>query len=209
VIDLPFADLRTAGCLLARKLEQFKEREDFVVLGLARGGVPVAYEVAAQLRLPLDVIWLRRLFDVGQDQLPIATVNLAGTSVSDARQLEYELRSEPGIKFFLDDALEGLTRNVTQSRGDRPLVCLKRKSILLVDNGIRTGKTLRAVIIALRSQDPKSIIVAAPVSNPEAISGLKPLVEELVILRSLSHLGTSGCGTKNLMFRTLNKFASF
>lgn len=187
-----FADLRSAGRALATKLEEYAGRTDTIVLALARGGVAVASEVAKRLRAPLDVVLIRRLLVPRGPDAPVCAFSVGG-----APFLDEELTPRPDVPacaldFFIADALDELARRERVCRGARPPVAVARKTVLLVDNGIRTGSTMRAAVRALRASVPARIVAAVPVAAPESRASVEAVADELVCLSFPARFGHVG-----------------
>ena len=177
---LRFGDPRDAGRRLAAHLSGRADLADAVVLAVARGGVPVAFEVARGLGLPLDLVLIRRLFVTRGPLDPVCAVSVAG-----ALCLDEGLAAAPrddARTAFVADALEKFALHERACRGARPAVSLDGRRVLLVDNGIRTGSTVRAAVRALRTVGPARVSVAVPVAAPEARAAVEPLADELVCL---------------------------
>ena len=177
-----FPDLRSAGRALATKLEAYAGCKDTVVLALARGGVPVASEVAKLLRAPLDVVLIRRLLVPRGPDAPVCALSVGGSLF-----LDEELKPRPDVAgcaldFFIADALDELARRERVCRGGRPPIALARKTVLLVDNGIRTGSTIRAAVRALRASAPSRIVTAVPLAAKESRASVEAVADELVCL---------------------------
>src|SRR6266849_3336261 len=152
--DLPFRDRTQAGQLLSRRLETYADRADAVVLALARGGVPVAYEVARALHVPLDVFLVRKLGVPGQEELAMGAIASGGVRV-----LNHELVEALGIPDRVIDAVaareqQELARREQLYRDNRPPVDVRGRSVILIDDGLATGATMRAAAAALRQQEP-------------------------------------------------------
>ena len=162
-----FRDRREAGRVLAARLADYRDRDDVVVLGLARGGLPVAFEVASALRAPLDVFVVRKL---GVPQWPeLAMGALAGGQVV----LNDDVVARIGVdddqlQAVIDRETAELQRRERAYRGDRPPVDLHGKTVLVVDDGIATGASMRAAVQAVRRSDPATIVVAVPVGPATA-----------------------------------------
>ena len=158
-----FADRRDAGRQLAQRLERFRGRADVIVLGLPRGGVPVAAEIAGALDLPLDVFVVRKLGVPGQEELAMGAVASGGVRVIN-EEIVRLARIRP-------DVFEGVTarelreilRREAAYRGERPFPALDGATVILVDDGVATGSTMLAGVHALRQLGPSAVIVAAPV----------------------------------------------
>jgi putative phosphoribosyl transferase len=179
---VPFENRREAGRELARRLTAFEDRDDVLVLGLPRGGVPVAAEVARALRVPLDVLVVRKLGVPGHEELAMGAVASGG-----ARVLNDAIVHDLGV----DDAtLERVTREQRAEvqrrerafRGDRPPPDLRDRTVLLVDDGIATGATMRSAVAALRASLPRRLVVATPVAAPEAAALLGKEADEVICL---------------------------
>ena len=162
-----FRDRREAGRVLAARLADYRDRDDVVVLGLARGGLPVAFEVASALRAPLDVFVVRKL---GVPQWPeLAMGALAGGQVV----LNDDVVARIGVdddqlQAVIDRETAELQRRERAYRGDRPPVDLHGKTVLVVDDGIATGASMRAAVQAVRRSDPATVVVAVPVGPATA-----------------------------------------
>jgi putative phosphoribosyl transferase len=187
-----FTDPRAAGRRLAARLGECAGLEGAVVLGLARGGVPVALEVARGLGLPLDLVLIRRLFVPHGPLDPVCAVSVAGSLFLD-EELTAGAEARDGARGgFVAAALEEFAARELACRGGRPALALKGRRVLLVDNGVRTGSTMRAALRALRAHSPARVVAAVPVAAPEARDAVEPLVDELVCLawpRPFGHVG--------------------
>jgi putative phosphoribosyl transferase len=164
-----FLNRHEAGLELAEKLVRFAGRQDVIVLGLARGGVPVAYEVARTLDLPLDVFVVRKLGAPGNEELAIGAIATGGIRLLNREAIQL-LGLAPGTveRITMTEQRE-LERREQAYRGGRGPVIVRGRTIIVVDDGLATGATMRAAVVALRRQRPKSIIVAAPVIARDAI----------------------------------------
>jgi predicted phosphoribosyltransferase len=167
-----FSDRIDAGRQLARRLRYLKGREKLVVLGLPRGGVPVAAEVAAALGAPLDVVVVRKLGVPGQEELAMGAIASGGVRV-----VNREIVSAIGISGDLFDQVAAteareLERRERMYRKDRPFPDLKDTTVLLVDDGVATGSTMIAALRALRQHHPAHLVAAAPVMAESARAAL-------------------------------------
>lgn len=175
-----FADRTEAGQILADRLDHLSGRDDVLVLGLPRGGVPVADQVARALKAPLDVLVVRKLGAPGQPELAIGAIASGGVQVL-SRGLITELGvSEARLAAEIDSQREELARRERQYRGDRPFPELQDKTLLVVDDGLATGATMEAAVQALRQQAPRAIIVAVPVAPKQVSSALLSAVDEFI-----------------------------
>jgi predicted phosphoribosyltransferase len=177
---LPFSDRTDAGRYLATKLDAYQGRADLLVLALPRGGVPVGFEVARALHAPLDVFIVRKLGVPGHEELAIGAIASGGAKV-----LDHYLIRELGIT---DDELsrvierEGreLERREGEYRGNRPPVSVKGHTVILVDDGLATGYTMRAAVAALKLEGAAQTVVAVPVAPPETCDSFRAEVDEIV-----------------------------
>jgi predicted phosphoribosyltransferase len=175
-----FADRREAGRILASLVMKYADRDDVLVLALPRGGVPVGFEVAQALRAPLDVFIVRKLGVPGHDELAMGAIATGGVRVlNDDVVISLEL--EPKVIDAVA-AKEGkeLARRERLYRGARPSPDVHGRTVILVDDGLATGSTMRAAVAALRKQGPARIVVAVPVAAPETCEEFKTEVDEVV-----------------------------
>lgn len=177
-----FHNRRDAGRLLSQKLRRFAERDDVIMLALPRGGVPVAFEIAQALHVPLDVLIVRKLGVPGQEELAMGAIASGGVRVLSADVIVDAGIDTATIERVTADQLRELARRENAYRGQRPFPCLKDKVVILVDDGIATGSTMRAAIQAVRAQAPKSIVLAVPVAAPDAIEAMAGDVDEITCL---------------------------
>jgi predicted phosphoribosyltransferase len=175
-----FADRREAGRYLARALADLREHDSLLVLGIPRGGVPVAYEVAVALRAPLDVIVVRKLGHPEQPELALGAIASGGVLV-----LNPEVADGVPQRLIEDMAAaekRELERREKAYRGGRPGEDPAGKVVLLVDDGLATGASMRAAIRALRQRAPARIVVAVPVSPTSTASEIGAMVDRFVCL---------------------------
>jgi len=175
-----FRDRREAGRLLAAKLTAYANRPDVIVLALPRGGVPVADEVARALGAPLNVFVVRKLGVPGSEELAMGAVATGGVRV-----LNDQLVNRLGIPDHLIDAVavrEGqeLARRERLYRGGRPLLDVRDRTVILVDDGLATGATMHAAIAALRQLHPARIVVAVPTASPETCEEMRAEVDDVI-----------------------------
>jgi erythromycin esterase-like protein/predicted phosphoribosyltransferase len=175
-----FRDRREAGRLLAAKLCAYADRPDLLVLALPRGGVPVAYEVARALGAPLDVFVVRKLGVPGYEELAMGAVATGGVRV-----LNEEIVERLGIANHLIDAVaareqQEVSRRERLYRGGRPPLDVRRRAVILVDDGLATGATMLAAIEALRKLQPTRIVVAVPTAAPETCEELRAKVDDVI-----------------------------
>ena len=174
-----FKNRQDAGGQLAKRLAHFKGKENCVVLGIPRGGVAVAFEVAKQIRAPLDVIVIKKLGYPGNEEFAIGAVGLDTYHVN----LEY---SSSVPKGYIEEQVrikqQEVQRRLSLFRGKKPPVSLKGKDVIIVDDGIATGETMMLAVKLIQRHSPRSVIVAVPVAPPEAVAALKQQADDVVCL---------------------------
>jgi predicted phosphoribosyltransferase len=175
-----YPDRREAGRFLARQLMEYAGRPDVVVLGLPRGGVPVAYEVARALGAPLDVFLVRKLGLPGHEELAMGAIASGGVRVLNEDVVRALGISEDVVATVVAEELQELKRRERAYRGDRPAPDVRGKTVVLVDDGLATGSTMRAAVAALRRQGPARIVVAVPVGAPETCAEFQEEADEAV-----------------------------
>ena len=177
-----FRDRMEAGQLLAEQLHEYERRADAIVLALPRGGVPVGYEIATKLGLPLDVFVVRKLGVPGQPELAMGAIASGGVRVLN----EDVLRAMPFAAATIAEITAEETREVERRERDyrdgRAAPELAGRVVILVDDGLATGATMLAAIAALRQKNPAKIVVAVPVCPPETLAEIKRAADDTVIL---------------------------
>jgi predicted phosphoribosyltransferase len=177
-----FRDRKHAGQELARRLDHYRGKDDVVVLGLPRGGIPVAYEVARSLRAPLDVFVVRKLGVPGHSELAMGAIASGGVVVlneSIVRGLGIPRRA---IEAVAEKEQHELERREERYRGARPLPDVRGRTVILVDDGLATGSTMKAAVKSMRRLGPVRIVVAVPVAPPETCDEVAAMVDEIVCL---------------------------
>jgi putative phosphoribosyl transferase len=177
-----FANRTQAGQELGRRLRKYANREDVIVLGAPRGGVPVAFEVAKDLGAPLDVFVLRKLGVPGHEELAFGAIASGGVRILDWHTVEALGITKPEIELVTRAENQELKRRERSYRGKRPHPNIAGLTVILVDDGIATGSTMRAAIRALRHMKPGRIVIAVPVAPPSTCNRLQSEVDELVCL---------------------------
>jgi predicted phosphoribosyltransferase len=175
-----FLDRREAGIVLAGHLEPFTGRNDVVVLALPRGGVPVGYEVARGLRAPLDVFVVRKLGFPGHPELAMGAIASGGVRVLNDDVLEAYPVSPAAIEAVTRTERLELERRERVYRDGRPLVSIEARVVILVDDGLATGSTMRAAVLAVRRLHPARVIVAVPVGAVQTCQALREVADEVV-----------------------------
>ncbi|CAN5594809.1 phosphoribosyltransferase [soil metagenome] len=196
-----FKDRRDAGLRLAGRLSEYRD-EDAVILALPRGGVPVGYEVARALNVPLDVFVARKLGAPGQPELAIGAVASGGVRLVNERVV-WELGvSEDWIEAVTEKELAEVGRRMRRFRGEKPEPEVGGRTVILVDDGIATGMTVKAAIRAIREKGPRRIVLAVPVCAEVTADALALEVDELICLQTPADLQAIGFWYEN--FRQLD-----
>jgi putative phosphoribosyl transferase len=175
-----FRDRQDAGRALAERLAAYAGLDDVIVLGLPRGGVPVAAEVARALGAPLDVLAVRKLGVPGHEELAMGAIAAGGVRVlDDATRLLYDVPPGAVDRVAEDEGFE-LARRERIYRDGRPVPRLAGRTVILVDDGLATGSTMRAAVRAVRLERPARVIVAVPVAPSDACALLRQEADECV-----------------------------
>ena len=175
-----FLDRRDAGRRLAVELSDYADQNDLLVLALPRGGVPVAYEVARALHAPLDVFMVRKLGVPGYEELAMGAIATGGLRVLDEDLIRMLDLPREVIDRVTAAEMRELERREREYRGDRPPIDVRGRTVILIDDGLATGSTMRAAIAALKKEGAKRIVVAVPVAPPETCESLKAQVDDVV-----------------------------
>lgn len=175
-----YRDRKEAGQRLAERLLDYRDRPDVVVLGLPRGGVVVASEIARRLHAPLDVFVVRKLGVPGQEELAMGAIASGGVRVLNSAVVDVCGIPASVIEEVTEQERRELERRERLYRGVRPPIAIEGRTVILVDDGIATGATMRAAVAALRRLKPARIIVAAPTAAPQACELLAKEADEVV-----------------------------
>jgi len=179
-MERAFPNRAEAGRLLAEKLEKYADRNDVIVLGLPRGGVPVAYEVAKSLRAPLDVFIVRKLGVPGFEELAAGAIASGGVRVLNEDVLRALPNADEIIESVTAKETAELERREKSYRDDRPAPELRDRVVILVDDGLATGATMHAAVKALRQRDVAKIVVAVPVGPPDTCREFEDEADETI-----------------------------
>ena len=179
-----FRDRAAAGQQLAQALDEYTGRHDVVILALPRGGVPVGYEIARRLRVPLDVLLVRKLGVPWHPELAMGAVASGGVQVLNDEVVRAYSIPAHAINTVVAREREELDRRAREYRGGRPLPALEGRTVILVDDGLATGSTMRAAVAAVRLQNAASVIVAVPVAAIQTCEDLGREVDRIVCLRT-------------------------
>ena len=175
-----FRNRREAGRVLARRLRRYAHRGDVVVLAVPRGGAPVAFEVALALDAPLDVFSVRKLGVLGNAELAMGAIASGGVRVLDEDIIEALHIPDSIIDSVTAREQHELERRERLYRDGRRALEVRGRIVILVDDGLATGSTMRAAVTALRKQDPAALVVAVPVASVEAFEAFQQEVDECV-----------------------------
>jgi predicted phosphoribosyltransferase len=191
-----FNNRKDAGKQLSEKLAQFKGSKT-IVLALPRGGVPVGYEVANRLNLPLEIIVSRKIGAPLNPELGIGAISENNSMVIDQNTVELLNITQKQIQEIINEQKKELERRIKLYRNGRSLPNLSDKSVILVDDGLATGVTAQAAVIALKKQNPKNIIFAAPVCARKSANQLKHAVDKIACVFSPHDLQAIGAYYRN------------
>jgi len=175
-----FPDRAEAGRLLGLKLSKYAGAPDVIVLGLPRGGVPVAYEVARALRVPLDVFIVRKLGVPGFEELAVGAIASGGVRVLNEEVANALPNADVIIEAVTERESAEVERREHEYRGGRPAPELQNKTVILIDDGLATGATMRAAVAALRQRGAAKIVVAVPVGPPDTCKEFEDVADEVV-----------------------------
>ena len=179
-----YRDRIDAGRQLAARLSDYANRDDVLVLALPRGGVPVAYEVAKALRVPLDIFLVRKLGVPGYEELSMGAISTGGVRVINDEVVNYLGIPGEVIDAVAADELRELERRERAYRGDRPEPDVQSKTVILIDDGLATGSTMRAAAAALRQKNPARVVVAVPVSASQTCDEYRMGVDEIICAKT-------------------------
>src|ERR1700738_920273 len=179
-MERAFPNRIEAGRQLAEKLDKYAGREDVIVLGLPRGGVPVAYEVAKRLRAPLDVFLVRKLGVPGFEELAAGAIASGGVRVLNEDVVRALPHADEIIESVTAKETSELQRREQSYRDGRPAPELRGRTVILIDEGLATGATMRAAVKALRQRGAAKIVVAVPVGPPDTCREFEDEADEVV-----------------------------
>jgi len=190
--SLEFANRHDAGKALAERLEEYAGRSDVVVLALPRGGVPVAFEVACALHAPLDVFVVRKLGVPGHEELAMGAIASGDVRVLNQDVLQWYRLSEADIDAVTRHEKGELARRERLYRGSRPLTPVEGRTVILIDDGLATGSTMRAAVEAVRRLNPARIVVAVPVGAQDTCDQLGHIADEAICLMTPASFSAVG-----------------
>jgi putative phosphoribosyl transferase len=183
-MKLPIANRQAAGQALASALSGYRNRDDTIVLALPRGGVPVAVEIARELAARLDLMIVRKLGTPGQEELAMGAIASGGGRVMNEDVVRALAIAPQTIEQVAAREMKELQRREQVYRGDRPSPDLAGQCVILVDDGLATGATMRAAVGAVRSRQPGCIVVAVPVAPPDTVARLQDEADEVICLET-------------------------
>lgn len=189
---LQFANRAEAGRALAAKLENYAGRDDMVVLALPRGGVPVGFEIAAHLHAPLDIMIVRKLGVPGHEELALGAIASGGFCAMNPGVISSSRISDEELREVIDREQRELERRELSLRDGHPALKLEDRTVILVDDGIATGATMRAAAQAIHAQYPLRVIVATPVAPPDTLRGLAAEAAETVAVLTPASMRSIG-----------------
>lgn len=185
MFGLRFRDRIEAGQLLGRELaKRLGVTDDAIVLALPRGGVPVGAEVAKALGAPLDVFIVRKLGVPGHEELAMGAIASGGVRVLNRDVIDYARITQQQIDAVAAREERELSRREAEYRGNRPPLDVRGRTVIIVDDGLATGSTMRAAVQALRAMEPKRVVVAVPVGAEQTCEEFRSIVDEMVCLRT-------------------------
>jgi len=187
-----FADRADAGRVLAELLAPYAGQSDVIVLALPRGGVPVAFEVARALGTPLDVFLVRKLGAPGQEELAMGAIASGDIVVLNDDLVQALKISREVVEMEVASERQELARREAIYRGGRPPLEVRGKTVILVDDGLATGSTMRAAVAALRRQDPARIVVAVPIGAKSTCDEVKKIADQCICAVTPDHFRAVG-----------------
>jgi putative phosphoribosyl transferase len=180
----PYRDRHDAGAELASRLMVFKGRDDVVVLALPRGGVPLGHAVAAALDAPLDIVLVRKLGLPNFPELAMGAIASGGVRIVNDDVIQWYGITQSTLETVTQHELAELERRERRYRSGRPPVPLEGKIVILIDDGLATGSTMRAAVEAVRAQAPAKVVVAVPVGSVDACRDITAVADEVVCART-------------------------
>ena len=180
----PYRDRHDAGIELARRLDAFRGRSDVVVLALPRGGVPLAHEIALSLGAPLDIVLVRKLGLPNFPELAMGAIASGGIRILNDDVLTWYGVSPETLDAVTEKELAELVRRERAYRSGAPPVPIRGRTVILVDDGLATGSTMKAAVHAVRAQAPARIVVAVPVGAADACRDVSSIADDVVCVRT-------------------------
>jgi putative phosphoribosyl transferase len=179
-----FADRRDAGVQLISRLKEYKDQQGVIILSLPRGGVATGYEIARSLHIPLDIVIVRKIGFPGQPELGIGAVSETGTVVLNTSIISTYGIPKEYIEREVSRQKEEISRRVKLYRKGKKLPSLEGKTVILVDDGVATGATMKSAITTLKEENLKKLIVALPVAPPGVVKELEQMVDIFICIET-------------------------
>ena len=179
-----FADRRDAGVQLISRLKEYKDQQGVIVLSLPRGGVATGYEIARSLNIPLDIVIVRKIWFPGQSELGIGAVSETGTVVLNTSIISTYGVPKEYIEREVSRQKEEISRRVKLYRKGKRLPSLEGKTVILVDDGVATGATMKSAIATLKEENLKKLIVALPVAPSGVVKELEQMVDLFICIET-------------------------
>jgi putative phosphoribosyl transferase len=186
-----------AGQKLAEKLKNYKDKKDIIILALPRGGVVTAYAVAKELNLPLDLVVPRKIGAPFNEEYAIGAITESGEGIFDQEAIATVGATKEYLDKKITEEKKEALRRLKTYRKNRPPLDLKDKTVIIIDDGIATGLTMRAAIKSVKEKNAKKIIVAVPVTAKESLETVKKEVDEVIYLDAPEYFGAVGAFYEN------------
>ncbi len=177
---MQYQDRNHAGFLLSQLLMNYKNLKDAMVLGMARGGVPVAYEIAKILHVPMDAMIVRKIGMPNNQEYAIGAIASGEIAIFDEETIQNLAIDKSAIEMVLRDEKNELARREAIYRHKKPFPDVQNKIVILVDDGMATGLSIKAAILAIQEHHPKELIVAVPVGASDALTDIAPLCNQII-----------------------------
>lgn len=177
-----FLDRREAGKQLARKLQLYADHPNTIILALVHGGIPVAYEIASNLRLPLDVFLVRSIGVPNNNELAMGVIASGGVRIVDYDVVNYLHIPDEVFNEASQREKRELELRERQYRGSLPMITLQGKTVILVDDGLTTDATLKAAIIALQNHHPARVVVTLPIASRSSYESFEAITDDVICL---------------------------
>ncbi len=191
-VQLRFKDRTEAGQLLAAQLQSYQSHPDALILAIPRGGVPIAYEISQRLGIPWDIWPARKLGMPGYPELAIGAISRGGVRFFNREMLGEHEVAPAELEQVMDQEYRELERREHLFCGDRPRANPQDRIVIVVDDGIATGASLRAALASIRQENPRRLVVAVPVAPPSTCRALEEEVDDLITLIRPSPLYSVG-----------------
>lgn len=199
-----FRDRKDAGQQLANKLQEYKNKKDTIVLALPRGGVIVGYEVAKELNLPLDLVVPRKIGAPGNEEYAIGAITETGEGIFDQQAIDILGVTKEYLDKKITEEKKEAQRRLKEYRVGRKTLNLKNKTVIIIDDGLATGLTMRAAIKSVKKQNVKEIIVAIPVTALDSLKIVQTEANKVIYIDAPSYFGAVGAFYENF-YQTTDK----